>query len=154
MDPLSVTAAIVGLLGAAAQISSSLSSFIEIARGASTLAQNILGEVQEIRACLTQVQLLVSETNRELRPRAALILIDHVAVTLTTSVLEFSKLEKIVDSLGKINKKRTALCSYRWAMKEQSIKAILSRLQVSRTSLNLMLTTWTWYVYPESHNPN
>ena len=144
MDPLSVTAAIVGLLGAGAKISSSLWSFIDSVKDAPSLARDLLNEVDDIRSCLIQLQSLILDTNLETRSRPALIMADHVVITLTSSVMNFSKLEKIVDSVVVINETMNARRRVRWARKEQKMRVILNRLQNSKTSLSLMLNILTW----------
>ena len=144
MDPLSITAAMVGLLGAVAKISSSLTYFIDNVKGASALAHEVREEISDIRTCLAQLQTIVFGTGVESRSRVALVMIDQIVVTLTTSVLNFSKLEEIVDSLNIYDSPMQGLTKLRWARKEKSIRAILNRLQVSKMSLNLMLTTLTW----------
>ena len=144
MDPLSIAAAIAGLLGATARTSSSLSHFISSVKEAPKLARDLLDEISDVRLCLIQLQSLILEINPDSQHRAALIMIDQIVVTLTSSVIEFSKLEKLLDSLGVVGESMNARRRLRWVKNEQSIRVILNRLQASKTSLNFMLTTFTW----------
>ena len=149
MDPLSVTAAIVGLLATGAKVSSSLWGFIGGVKQAPSMVYDLLDELHEIRTYLTQLQSLVPELELESRPRAALIMIDHVVITLTASVMNFSKLEEIVDSIVVTGEPINAHGRIRWVKKEQNIRVILHRLHSSNTSLHCMLTILTWWDYLE-----
>jgi len=50
MDPISVAASIVGILGAGAQVLGLLTAFIKSATGAPKAAQDVLSEVADISA--------------------------------------------------------------------------------------------------------
>lgn len=56
MDPLSAAGSIVGLIGVTATTTRILKTFINTVKNAPDLAKNVLAEVTEISACLTQLQ--------------------------------------------------------------------------------------------------
>lgn len=147
MDPLSVSASIIGILGAAAKVSSVLISFVQNTKAAPKLAQTVLSEVNGLSAILTHLQTYLLGAANPSRSRASLILVEQVIVTLTESVTTFSELE---DALGtsKIDAEMGALDRVRWAMKESKISEIQGRLQSNKTSLNLMLNILQWFAIP------
>lgn len=147
MDPLSVSGSIIGILGAAAKVSSVLISFVQNTKAAPKLAQTVLSEVNGLSAILTHLQTYLLGAANPSRSRASLILVEQVIVTLTESVTTFSELE---DALGtsKIDAEMGALDRVRWAMKESKISEIQGRLQSNKTSLNLMLNILQWFAIP------
>ncbi|MCJ1271738.1 hypothetical protein MMC22_011643 [Lobaria immixta] len=142
MDPVSITTAVVGLLTAAAKVSTTLTAILQRTSNAPKFAQNVLLEVSDISACLTQLRAFLDGARVESRSRATLILVDQVIVLLTTSMITFSELEKIVESLEP-DKSMGLVSKLRWSRKESAISSLLLRLQASKSSLNLMLTALT-----------
>ena len=145
MDPLSVAASVVGLLGAAAKISTLLTTFIYGTKDAPNIANGVLQEVSDISSCLAQLQGFLLGTRVGSRSRTALIMVEQVVVTLTACVITFSELEKILDPL-KDQTPRKMGSRIAWMRKEPALARLCLRLNSSKTSLNLMLTTLTWYV--------
>lgn len=147
MDPISVTASILGLLGAAAKISQVLTSFITGVKDAPRLAQRTLTEVEDLRVCFGQLQDFIASEGVKDRSRTAMIMVDQLVIILTHSVMTFSELETAVEGL----KPRSSFIinsRFKWFAKEHTITLLLQRLQASKTSLNLLLTTLTWSVLP------
>ena len=143
MDPISAAASIVGLIGAADTVMESLIKFIRSIRGAPKLAQTVLLEVSDVRAALTQLQRYLMGSKANARAHGDLLMIDQVIVTLYSCVKTFSELEEISESLKpaySIQPGRMA----QWVFKEEKIRRLLSRLQHSKISLNLMMATMTW----------
>ena len=147
MDPLSVSASIIGILGAAAKVSSVLISFVQSTKAAPKLAQTVLSEVNGLSAILTHLQTYLLGAASPSKSRASLILVEQVIVTLTECVTTFSELE---DALGtsKNDAEMSALNRVRWAMKESNISDIQGRLQSNKASLNLMLNIMQWFPIP------
>ncbi|KAI4236444.1 MAG: hypothetical protein L6R40_006154 [Gallowayella cf. fulva] len=142
MDPISVTASILGLLGAAAKISQVLTSFITGVKDAPRLAQRTLTEVEDLRVCFGQLQDFIASEGVKDRSRTAMIMVDQLVIILTHSVMTFSELETAVEGL----KPRSSFIinsRFKWFAKEHTITLLLQRLQASKTSLNLLLTTLT-----------
>lgn len=146
MDPISIAAAVVGLLTAAANVSKTLTVIVHSMSSAAKLAQNVLLEVSDISTCLTQLQAFLAGGKVGSRSRATLILVEQVMVLLTSSMKTFSELEEIVESLEP-DKSMGLVTKVRWSRKEAAILKLLVRLQESKSSLNLMLTTLTWWVH-------
>jgi len=145
MDPLSVAAAVVGLLGATATVKTILTNIIHGTDYAPKLANGVLQEVSDINACLTQLQVFLLGTRIGTRSRTALIMLEQVVVTLTACVMTMSELEEILESLN--DPTLTGFTSrIAWMRKEPALARLCLRLSSSRQSLNLMLTTITWYV--------
>jgi hypothetical protein len=150
MDPLSVVASILGILGAATQVSASVSTLIEKSRRAPKNIRKVKDEVDTIRCVLHQLQALLLGSSRTNRARASLILVDQVVVTLSACVSTFSELDVIVGTLVS-DEKLGLMDRLRWATKANAIDECLRDLQTQKSSLTLMLTILTWYV--SSSNP-
>lgn len=143
MDPISVAASLVGLLGAAAKVSSILNSVIKGARTAPKLARNALIEVTDITVCLNQLQTILLRTQTTHQSQESLILVDQVLVILSDCVLIFSELEQTLDPL-RIEEPWQAHRAVKWMLREKDVAAILTRLQSSKASLSLIMTTLNW----------
>lgn len=139
-----MSASVVGILGAAAKVSSVLIFFVQSTKAAPKLAQNVLREVNGLSAILTHLQTFLLGAANPSKSRASLILVEQVIVTLTECVTTFSELE---DALGtsKNDAEMGALDRVRWAMKESKITEIQGRLQSNKASLNLMLNILQWF---------
>ena len=143
MDPVSAAASIVGLLGAAAKVSELLVKFIASVKEAPKLARNALMEVSDTAACLNQLQRYIHGALSTSLSQEQLLMTESLIVALSNCMLIFSELEETVDSL----KPAEPMQSWRvvqWHFKEQTISALMIRLQQSKISLSLMLTTLTW----------
>lgn len=142
MDPLSVAASVVGLLGATAKVSSVLTTFVRGTKDAPKLANDVLQEVSDISACLAQLQAFLLGTRAGSRSRTALIMVEQVVVTLTACVMTFSELEETVESLNDGTPTRIG-SRIAWMKKEPVLARLCLRLNSSKQSLILMLTTLT-----------
>ena len=145
MEPLSVAASVIGLLEVTAKVSTVLTTFIRGIYDAPNLADTILQEVSDISACLAQLQAFLLGTRIGARSRMALIMVEQVVVTLTAAVMTFSELEEILESLQDLTASRITT-RIAWMRKEPALARLRLRLNSSRQSLNLMLTTLTWCV--------
>lgn len=143
MDPLSVSASIIGITTAAIQVSRLLKSFIDGTNGASTSARGVLTEVTGINACLHQLQGFLLGNEEAARSRRSLIMIEQVIIVFTDCVSIFSELEQTLESL-KTGEHMRLIDRAKWASKEAAISKILVRLQASKMSLNFMLTILNW----------
>ncbi|KAJ4031876.1 hypothetical protein NW761_012978 [Fusarium oxysporum] len=139
MDPLSVSASVVGLLGAGAKITSCLWTFATNARDAPQLARHLVFEVADITAALESLQAYVCGQAQAPGERGALILLEHVLTTLTGCVTTFSDLQSLMDQLN-LSPDMGTIDKMKWARQESSICAIVQRLQNHKSSLTLMLT--------------
>ncbi|KAI9762001.1 MAG: hypothetical protein M1840_001499 [Geoglossum simile] len=141
MDPISVAASIVGLLTAAAKISSTMQGFVSIT-GAANLCQRVQHEIRDITAAATQLQTFVLEGLQPMPSRKSMVDVNQVLITLTGTVCTFSELEKEVDGL-KRDSDMGILDRAKWAWKEQAITQLCQRIQDHKLSLSLMLTILT-----------
>ncbi|KAG7410873.1 hypothetical protein Forpe1208_v009655 [Fusarium oxysporum f. sp. rapae] len=139
MDPLSVSASVVGLLGAGAKITSCLWTFATNARDAPQLARHLVFEVADITAALGSLQAYVCGQAQAPGERGALILLEHVLTTLTGCVTTFSDLQSLMDQLN-LSPDMGTIDKMKWARQESNITAIVQRLQNHKSSLTLMLT--------------
>ena len=143
MDPMSAAASIIGLLGAAAKVSEVLLKFIRSVNGAPKLAQSVLMEVADVNACLSQLQRYLQRTLSTSSSQEQLLMVQDLVAILSNCVLIFSDLEQTVDSLKPVEPMQPWRLA-QWLSKEQAISALLVRMQQSKLSLSLMLTTLTW----------
>lgn len=143
MDPLSVSASVVGLLGAGAKITSCLWTFATNARDAPQLARHLVFEVADITAALGSLQAYVCGQAQAPGERGALILLEHVLTTLTGCVTTFSDLQSLMDQLN-LSPDMGTIDKMKWARQESNIAAIVQRLQNHKSSLTLMLTVLQW----------
>lgn len=150
MDPISVAASLVGLLGAAAKVSSILNSVIKSARTAPTLARNALIEVTDITVCLNQLQTFLLRTQTTHQSQESLV---QVLVILSDCVLIFSELEQTLHPL-RIEEPWQAHRAVKWMLREKDVAAILTRLQSSKASLSLIMTTLNWQVFTRQKSPD
>jgi len=149
MDPLSVTASIVGILGAAAKVSSLLITFVQNTKGAPKLAQAVLAEVNGLSAVLSHLQTYLLGTASSSKSRASLILVEQVIVTLAECVTTFSELEDVLGT-ARLESDLRIMDRVKWAMKESKVADIQARLQRNKASLSLMLTILQWSASPIS----
>ena len=143
MDPLSVSASIIGLLSVAAKVTTLLVTLVNSAKGVSQLIQSMLTEVSDIGACLGQLQAFLTGIRSASRSRTSLIMVEQVVVILAGCVSTFSELEAVAEKL-KTDLPIRPLEKLKWARKEDDILKILGRLQASKSSLNLILAVLTW----------
>nr|RBQ97623.1 hypothetical protein FVER53263_00125 [Fusarium verticillioides] len=139
MDPLSVSASVVGLLGAGAKITSCLWTFATNARDALQLARHLVFEVADITAALGSLQAYVCGQAQAPGERGALILLEHVLTTLTGCVTTFSDFQSLMDQLN-LSPDMGTIDKMKWARQESNIATIVQRLQNHKSSLTLMLT--------------
>ena len=148
MDPLSVSASIIGILGAAAKVSSVLITFVQNTKAAPKLAQTVLAEVNGLSAVLGHLQTYLIGVASPSKSRTSLILVKQFVVTLAEWVTTFSELEDLLGTSD--HNDMAALDRMKWAMKESKVSDIQGRLQSNRSSLTLMLTILQWFVSPFS----
>ena len=144
MEPLSISASIVGLLSVAAKVTMVLVTLAKDAKEAPQLAQSVLTEVSAISACLSQVQIFLTGSTSTSRSRMSLIMVEQVVVILAGCVSTFADLEHVAEKLKTGQPIRAALERLKWARYQGDISKILGRLQVSKSSLNLVLAVLTW----------
>ena len=143
MEPLSIIASITGVLLGAAQVTKVVSEFIEKEKDAPKSAQSVVLELSDLSLCLRQLAPFIKGSRHAERSRRECISVEQVVVLSTSLALNISELEKLVDAL-KLRQPISKLAKIRWVMSEGKINRLLSRLQASKSSLNLVLTIFTW----------
>ena len=141
MDPISVSSSVIGILAAAAAITSSVTGFVRSVKDAPKSTQHVLSEVADIRICLVQLQSFLLGMSTAPISRTSLLMVQQILVSLTECVTTFSELEETLDPL--IRGQQSTLDKLKWVSKEQAISRLLERLRSSKISLGLMLTTLT-----------
>ena len=144
MDPLSISASIVGITTAAVQVSHLLREFIHHAGGAPASARGVLQEVTGVYLCLQQLQDYLLGKQEVAQSRKSMVLIEQVVIIFTDCVSAFSQLEQTMEGL-RTGENMRKIDKVKWAMKEAAVSKIQHRLQASKTSLTLMLSILTWY---------
>jgi hypothetical protein len=146
MDPLSITASVIGILTAAGNVVSVLSRV----KDAPKLIADILAEVKHIQIIFKVLQNFLERTTRPTSQRAALIQLDDVVVILTQTVLVFSELETLVRPLvaqEQSNGAMPKLSRWRrvtWAWQQPAALRLVNQLQQHKVSLSLMLQIIQW----------
>lgn len=144
MDGISVAASILGLVGAAAKITICLNALVTSVKTAPKLAQSVLLEVSDVSVCLSQLQRLLLGMEMGSRSQERLIMVEQLVVVLSNCVSIFSELEEILESLDLTSRTMPKVKVARWLNRQQSISTLLIRLQASKQSLTLIVTTLNW----------
>ena len=145
MDGISVAASILGLVGAAAKVTQYLNALVTSVKTAPQLAQSVLLEVSDVRICLNQLQRLLFGMESGSKSQERLIMIEQLVVVLSNCVSIFSELEKILESLDLVDGTPISKIKIaRWLHRQQPIYTLLMRLQASKQSLTLIVTTFNW----------
>ena len=139
MDPLSVTASVIALLGAGGKIISLLSQLTAI-KDAPELARITLTEMHDISAALRHIQDFVKDTDKVPAERRQHIRLEHLVAALTGCLTTYSELNAIVESLNIGSSGISVSDRAKWIRKEARINTIVQRLQNHKSSLNLMLS--------------
>ncbi|KAL9067306.1 MAG: hypothetical protein Q9161_007006 [Pseudevernia consocians] len=143
-DPLSIAAGVVGVLTAAAQISSLLTKFTKSTIAAPQQAQVVLTEVNDIGGILSHLQSYLVGLDTPNRSRTSLLKVEKVVTIVSGCVLTFSELEKLLDAL-KTEDLKVSDC-LKWARKESAIMGLIQRLQNHKASLSLVLIILNGFV--------
>ncbi len=143
MDPLSVCMSIVGLLQAAAKISSTLGPLVSKAKNAPKEIKEIELTVDNIRSVLSQLQLMLLGRAMVKPERTSLILVDQIVITLSACVSTFSDLDLFVETLSS-DDFAGLMDRVRWASKASTIQEHMRKLEMHKSSLTLMMTILTW----------
>ena len=148
MDPLSVTASVVGLLGAARQIASILYKVQSGLKDAPRSMHQLLSQLNELKFTFDAVNYLLIGIDSAPRRRISMIQVDQLVATLSDAVLTFSELEALVHPLAADSLNPSLVERMKWVWKEDTIGNIMLRLDRHKASLTLMLTIVHWYITP------
>ena len=137
MDGVSAVGTILTSLGAAGQVLSILSKI----RDAPTLVQDVLNEVNEVSACLYQLEDFLQGTEAAPESNRRLAIIESNCASTLSELKQI--LETLVpDARALLQRGRLS----RWTtkkliLKPQSISTLRTRLQSSKMSLSVFLST-------------
>jgi hypothetical protein len=145
MDPLSVMASVVGLLAAAGQVTSVLSTVKSSIKDAPRSMDHAISEVKAVEISLSAIQKFLLGLSSAPRQRITMIQVDQLLATLTEAVLTFSDLEALVKPLA-TDSESSMIERIRWCWKEDDVSRIMIRLERHKSSLSLMLNIVQWYV--------
>ncbi|KAL8854179.1 MAG: hypothetical protein Q9221_001102 [Calogaya cf. arnoldii] len=140
-EPLSLAAGVIGVLTAAAQISTLVVQFAVSSKGAPKSARTVLIEVNGISSILSHLRLFLSGDETFDQSRTQLLHVDQVLAIITGCVTTFSELEQLLDRLSVTEKanRMAALDRAKWARKEKTVSNLIQRLQNHKASLSLIL---------------
>ncbi|MCJ1353715.1 MAG: hypothetical protein MMC33_003702 [Icmadophila ericetorum] len=142
MDPLSLTATLVGLITAAAQGYNVLASFVDRVKSAPNSTRSVLGEVSDICMCLKQLKEFLVDGGEAPRSRPSSVTVEQIVIVLTNLALLISELQGLIEGSG-LDQPMGIIDRVKWLSKEGEISKLLVRLQASKASLTLMVTTLT-----------
>jgi hypothetical protein len=148
MDPLSVTASIVGILAAAAKIAESLQGMVSTAKNAPRVLVALDCEIREFQTALSSLQTLLADLSSIPTHRAALIQVEQLVVTLTEAVLTFSELDAAIAPFAALRGSKVPVAKrLRWTQAEGNCLKLVERIQRHKASISLMLHIFQWYDY-------
>ena len=143
MDPLSVTASIIGISTAAAKIISVLTEYIRREKDAPRSMRTALTELSDLTLCLSQLQPFIQATKVAPQARRDAISVEQIIAISTSLVLNVSDLEKMLDSF-RLQKSMSTAQRLHWARSEGKLNKRLICIEAFKNSLNLILTIFTW----------
>ncbi|KAI0139022.1 P-loop containing nucleoside triphosphate hydrolase protein [Hypoxylon sp. NC0597] len=137
-DPLSIAAAVAGLVQLSAKIYTTLSEFVSRIQKAPQAAYDLLLSLSEMRLALASVSELIDSFLKIPLERRAMVQIDHLIMCLTQSVLTFSSLEKFVGTWPEqIVTSRWQ--KWRFANQEEKLMDFNTKVQQQKISISLAL---------------
>ena len=137
MDPLSVTASIVGILAAAGKVVEILGPVISILKEAQPSTRAICSEINNSIIILSALQKLFDDPDLIPRKRKDLIQLDQLIAAFTDGVFLYSELEALALQLGTATD--TLRSRIQWARKEKDFASLLSRMQYFKSSITAIL---------------
>jgi len=160
LDPLSILAAVVGLVATSAKITSTAKQLYNSRKDAPTSIRRISEEMDQLHLIFGRVQMLLEgyTQKKPSRSRLTMLPLHHLMTILSGCVLAHSSLDKklsevagsgSLDNAGGQNSATTRPMGLgarvRWALwKEAEAEAILVELERYKSSLHMMLTIIQW----------
>lgn len=142
MDPLSLSAAIAGLLGGAQQVYSLLELIHRSANAPAVISQAQV-EVKHFRLALQSLQGYLVRLDQITEQRKELISIDELIIALSDAMLAFSEFESLLSLLARLTRVRVAIS---WFIHSKQIDEHVAKVQRHKASLTLMCEILQWYV--------
>ncbi|KAI1854721.1 hypothetical protein JX266_000839 [Neoarthrinium moseri] len=135
MDPLSLSASIAGLLGAAAQVIKLL-GYISSVKNAPTAVQEAETEVKHIEIALRGIQEYLTSMDPLYQRRAGFIRLDDLIATLSDAMIVFDEFYGLLQQLAR---SATVMVRIIWFRYSKQIEERISKIQRHKSSLSLML---------------
>lgn len=135
--------AIVGLLAVGAKLGLILHNFLSKCSDAPLIVESVSCEIRDVRFALSKLQPYIrndSPTPITLLG-SAMTDVHHLSLTLSSCIITFSQLEKIIDKL-KLSGKMDTVTRLKWTWYEGSVTQLMDRLQKHKLTLNLLVTIW------------
>ncbi|KAF2125096.1 hypothetical protein P153DRAFT_360706 [Dothidotthia symphoricarpi CBS 119687] len=140
MDPLSVTASIIGILAAAGKLYELLDSIISTTKDAPQVLTALARETHEVEAVVLSLQNVLKDLSVTPPHRTALIQLDQLIITLTDSVLAVDELKDAIAPFIAVGGQKIPFkVRLKWTRAEASCMRIVDRMQMQKTSILLML---------------
>lgn len=139
MDPLSIAAAIVGLLTAAGKVCTLLEVFSAI-QNAPAAIKDAQNEVRRAELALRLMQRLLHRLDVS-NPRRSLIQVNELRITLADAMLAFSAFETMLQRLTSLTKVRVAIS---WIKFTKQMDEHVARIGRHQQSLTLMISILQW----------
>ena len=138
MDPLSITAAVVSLIGAARRVINISNSLISRVQNAPKLVQDSLKEVRMVGQYLNQLQSYFENLASIDRNCATYVRLDHLSVVMTDITLTFYDLGKLLNHIKTLDTSvlRSAVV---WSHYDKLVQDLLIKLQRHKTDLSLVI---------------
>lgn len=141
MDPLSVAASVVGLLGATAKIYGLLEGIASVKNSPTTIRDAQI-EVRHVEIALRSLQRYLWRLELASAHRKELIFIDEVIVCLADSMMALSDFESLLEMLKTFARVRISIS---WFKYSKQVEEQVVKLQRQKTSLSMMLNILQWY---------
>jgi hypothetical protein len=142
MDGLSVAASVTALL----QVAEKVVKFVLAIKDATSIMQDVAAEVAAFQVIFHNFQLFILDFPNRSEERKEMINIDQLVITLAGCVSRFTELERILGSLETDSNALNIVSRAKWVQKDQDLGRILQALQNHKTSLNLILSIYSWLV--------
>ncbi|KAF2621511.1 hypothetical protein BU25DRAFT_416042 [Macroventuria anomochaeta] len=132
MEPLSITAAIGGLLGVSSRLYEYLHAYFTTAKDAPDVLITISTEIRDTQLALASLQVLLTTVAFLSNQRTALIQFEDLADTVADTVLTYSELEAtITPFIAKKEQGVTLKARLGWTQAEDECFKIIDRLQLA-----------------------
>ena len=146
MDPLSITASVAGLITAIALVTNKIRSIIVVVKDAPREIHALLTELSELQIAVAALKGLMGRASQLPKSRTCLISLDQLVATLTEAVLNVSEIEALLEPIiaGIFARTESVRIRLRSLTEQDTIKAIVQRIQRNKASLNLVFNIIQW----------
>ena len=145
MEPLSIAAAIGGLLGVSSRLYEYLHAYFSTAKNAPRVLITLSTEIRDIQLALASLQVLLTSVASLPTQRTSLIQFEDLAITVTDTVLAYSELDATITPFITTQQQSISLkARHGWTRAEEDCLKIVDRLQRQKASLTLILSVLQW----------